>query len=285
MTSKTTTNAKKSDADDSAGDPARAARARRDRPRSKALKAKSSRMGGLGVGTIALFVAVGLVALAIIGYAGWKVWDKTRPFGEQRAQKISGVVNYRAKDVDWLTNRHVAGPQKYQTSPPVGGNHNSAWENCEGDVYTEQIPKEHAVHSLEHGAVWITYRPDLPSDEVNALKKKVQGVGYMMMSPFPGLDSPISLQAWGFMLKVDSADDSRIDKFIKAFRQHSNVERGATCSGGITITGEKPYDPQPGQPGQQMPGQQPAQGQPAAGQPPAQGQAPAQGAPAGQKGA
>ena len=39
------------------------------------------------------------------------------------------------------------------------------------------------------------------------------------MSPYPGLDAPISLQAWGYQLKVDNADDPRIDDFIKALRQ------------------------------------------------------------------
>ena len=84
-----------------------------------------------------------------------------------------------------------------------------------GDVYDAPIANEHAVHSLEHGAVWITYRPDLPADQVAKLKAKVQGKEKMMLSPYDGLDKPISLQAWGYQLKVDNADDGRIDEFIK----------------------------------------------------------------------
>ena len=93
--------------------------------------------------------------------------------------------------------------------------HNAAWQNCMGDVYDAPIANEHAVHSLEHGAVWITYRPGLPQDQLDKLAGKVRGVEKMLMSPYEGLDKPISLQAWGYQLKVDNADDPRIDEFIK----------------------------------------------------------------------
>ena len=97
---------------------------------------------------------------------------------------------------------------KYKSSPPVGGDHNPSWQNCMGDVYNAPIPNEHAVHSLEHGAVWITYRPDLPRTRSRRSPTKVEGKEYMLMSPFAGLDKPISLQAWGYQLKVDNADDA-----------------------------------------------------------------------------
>jgi hypothetical protein len=104
------------------------------------------------------------------------------------------------------------------------------------------------VHSLEHGAVWITYRPDLPADQVAELKSKVEGTEKLFMSPFANLDAPISLQAWGFKLKVDNADDSRIDEFIKALRVNASIEGpNASCSSGITATGTTPRDLQPPQ--------------------------------------
>jgi hypothetical protein len=99
------------------------------------------------------------------------------------------------------------------------------------------------VHSLEHGTVWITYRPDLPADQVAKLKEKVQGQEKMMLSPYDGLDKPISLQAWGFQLKVDNADDSRIDEFIKTLRVNASIEGpNANCAQGVTATGTTPRD-------------------------------------------
>lgn len=197
---------------------------------------------GLPWGNIVLGGIVGIVALSIIGYGVWYSWDASKPFGERRAQHIDGLQNYRAKDVKWLTQNHVTGKVKYQTSPPVGGNHNGSWENCQGDVYAKQIPNEHAVHSLEHGAVWVTYDPNLPQAQKDALAAKVKGKDYMLMSPYPGLDKPISLQAWGFQLKVDNASDKRIDEFISQFRLNASVETGAVCSNGLTVTGDTPQE-------------------------------------------
>lgn len=206
------------------------------RPSGKPVKPiKPARPWGMIIaGTI-----VGVLAIAIIVYGAIQVVDSNKPFGDREAQQISGVVNYRDSDPAMLTNGHKDGKLTYKTSPPVGGDHNGAWQNCQGDVYTQQIPNEHAVHSMEHGAVWITYSPDLPADQVKKLADKVNK-DYMLMSPYPGLDKPVSLQAWGFQLKLDSVDDPRIDEFITAFRQNANVEPGATCSSGVQVTGDTP---------------------------------------------
>jgi hypothetical protein len=111
-----------------------------------------------------------------------------------------------------------------------------------GDVYAAEIPKEQATHSMEHGAVWVTYNPSLPKDQIAELAKKVDGKSFMLMSPYPGLDKPISLQAWGYQLKVDSAGDGRIDDFIGALRQNTSQEPQAGCSSGITDTGKEPLN-------------------------------------------
>ena len=121
-------------------------------------------------------------------------------------------------------------------SPPVGGDHDATWQNCQGDVYTAAVGNTHAVHSLEHGAVWITYRPGLPAAQIEALTGRVEGTDYTFLSPFPGLDRPISLQAWGYQLKVDDAGDERIDAFLEKYRVSASMEPGATCGNGTTAT-------------------------------------------------
>ena len=43
--------------------------------------------------------------------------------------------------------------------PPAFGAHLGAWQNC--GIYDQPVEVGHALHSLEHGAVWLTYSPDL----------------------------------------------------------------------------------------------------------------------------
>ena len=58
------------------------------------------------------------------------------------------------------------------------------------------------------------------------------GQQYLLLSPYPGLDQPISLQSWGHQLKLSDVDDPRIDQFVAALRlnQYTFPEPGATCA-------------------------------------------------------
>jgi len=62
------------------------------------------------------------------------------------------------------SRNHVTTPVQYPQTPPAAGDHSPVWLNC--GVYPEPVPDEQAVHSLEHGAVWVTYNPDLPAPVV-----------------------------------------------------------------------------------------------------------------------
>lgn len=193
-------------------------------------------------GPIAMFVAVGVIAAGIIGYAFWAQRDTGSQDWSDRAAEIEGIVDYRAENPDMLTNGHQSGPLQYEVLPPVGGDHNGAWQNCQGTVYDAPIANEHAVHSLEHGAIWVAYNPDtLPADQVSELTSLVEGSDKLFLSPFPELDAPISLQAWGYQLKVDSASDPRVNEFIRTLRVNASIEGpSARCDGGISTTGTTP---------------------------------------------
>jgi uncharacterized protein DUF3105 len=204
---------------------------------------------GRNWGPIMMFVAAGVVALSIIGFGAYQVYQRdNQPAWQDRAAAIPGIQNYLVSNPDWFqydpnVGNHKAGPLSYPGSPPVGGVHNPHWQNCMGDVYTAQIPKEQAVHSLEHGAIWVTYNPDkLSADQVNQLAGKVRDVEFTLMSPYPGLDQPISLQAWGYQLKLTDPSDGRIDDFISALRKNASQEPTAGCSGGYTDPGTTPLD-------------------------------------------
>ncbi len=127
---------------------------------------------------------------------------------------------------------HKEGELTYAQTPPVGGVHNSAWQNC--GLYEQQIRNENGVHSLEHGAIWITYKPGMVVAELEKLKNLTKQSGYRLLSPYSGLPSPIVVSAWGYQLKVESVDDPRLMSFISKYEQNpAGPEPGAPCTGGI----------------------------------------------------
>jgi hypothetical protein len=109
---------------------------------------------------------------------------------------------------------HVTGQVSYPQDPPVGGPHNADSVPC--GAYDTPLPNELAVHTLEHGVVWITYSPDLPDADIAVLAAK-GGERKVMVSPYPGLDSPVVASAWARQLRLDTVNDVRIDQFIGAF--------------------------------------------------------------------
>ena len=157
-----------------------------------------------------------------------------------------------------LEHQHVNGPVTYVLTPPVGGPHDSVWMNA--GVYTVPIPAERAVHNLEHGAVWITYRPDLPVADVTALTAFVgrqslidesagtriamQQSRYVDLSPWSGngLPAPIVISAWGHQLRVTSATDPRLQRFVDTFRNSHTYspEYGSPVDGVPVQTGGRP---------------------------------------------
>jgi hypothetical protein len=128
---------------------------------------------------------------------------------------------------------HLQGPIAYDRTPPAGGDHAPAWQNC--GFYGQPISTEAAVHSMEHGAVWITFAPDLPAAQVDRLRQLARQT-YVLVSPWPGddLPAPVVASAWGRQLRLDSADDPRLDAFVRAFRAGPQTpEPGAPCAGAI----------------------------------------------------
>jgi hypothetical protein len=139
----------------------------------------------------------------------------------------------------------------YTKAPPDGGRHAPVWADCNGTVYPVPVRNEQMVHALEHGAVWIAYNVDeVTGDDRQSLADRVDGQPYLLMSPYPALDAPISLQAWGHQLKLDDPNDQRIDQFIKALRenQYTAPEPGARCDSqdtGFDVANPPPFDPRP----------------------------------------
>ncbi|GAA1893049.1 DUF3105 domain-containing protein [Paeniglutamicibacter psychrophenolicus] len=144
------------------------------------------------------------------------------------AAPIEGVKDYKVPSAN-----HVDAKVTYAQKPGVGGDHNPVWLNC--GIYEKPVPENNAVHSLEHGAVWISY-DGISDAELAVLKQDVGEKTYMLLTPYPDQGAKIKLTAWGEQLSVDAADDPRIAAFVKKYRQGPQTpEPGAPCTGGVGL--------------------------------------------------
>lgn len=165
-----------------------------------------------------LWLPIGLLVVALVAFVIYRALEP----------EVEGAVFVEAA----IPNQHDPDLRiEFGGLPPTGGVHNPAWQNC--GIYTDPVQPEYAIHSMEHGAVWVTYHPDLPADQVAALQDLVRGQSYLLLSPYPDQSSNIVLTAWDVQLQVDSADDERIEAFIRQYRRSRGPESGASCSGGV----------------------------------------------------
>ncbi|MDP9765190.1 DUF3105 domain-containing protein [Deinococcus enclensis] len=147
-----------------------------------------------------------------------------------REPALDGVQTFTYEGGD-----HREGPIEYAESPPAGGPHNPRWQNC--GIYTGELHDEYAVHSLEHGAVWVTYTPAVSPADVRLLQEALDGRTHVLLSPRSEQDAPIVMTAWNAQLELQRADDPRVTRFIQVYEQGGTApENGASCSGAYSET-------------------------------------------------
>jgi hypothetical protein len=192
-------------------------------------KRRRSRLVWWIVGSVAaLLVVAAIVASIVFAPAAPPTYDR----GDSDGSGIEGLETFEN------TANHVDTAVDYEQAPPAGGDHNAVWLNC--GVYTEPVPNENAVHSLEHGAVWVTYDPaQVSDDDIAALEAQLPST-YTVLSPYEGMDTPIAVSAWNAQLKVDAADDERIEEFVRAYWRSTNApEPNAACTGAFDAPGKQ----------------------------------------------
>ncbi|MFF3401561.1 DUF3105 domain-containing protein [Streptomyces sp. NPDC002659] len=176
----------------------------------------------------------GVVVAGLVGFGVYVLNKESDKKDQELAQAKAPVTGEKSWDAKKLGRTHVTKTVTYPMKPPVGGDHNQVWMNCNGDVYKEPVPDMNAVHSLEHGAVWVTYNDKASAGDVSKLSEKVKKTPYTLMSPFKGQAGPIMLSAWGKQLTVDSASDPRVSQFFTKYVQGAQTpEPGAACTNGL----------------------------------------------------
>lgn len=183
-----------------------------------------------------LLVLAGLACNTVTGSADDPVEIELSPVsssGETAEQPDIPSLAEAVETFDNISAAHEENPEYPDTgAPPPGGPHAPSWQNC--GVYTEPVEARHVLHSLEHGAVWLTYDPNLPEEDISLLQDLAKEQAYTVMSPYPGLRSAVVLTAWGVQFDTDSADDPRILEFLLTYQQGEQTpELGAPCQGGL----------------------------------------------------
>lgn len=122
-------------------------------------------------------------------------------------------------------------PITYSTNPPSSGSHYPIWANFL--EYNAPVADGYLVHSLEHGAVLLTYDCDPnacspPAGVLEALRAVRNAVPTdplcdpairvrVILAPRPANDVPVAASAWGATYKADCVDAPSLSKFITDF--------------------------------------------------------------------
>ncbi len=179
---------------------------------------------GIGAAVIA---AVVVVAVVVANSSS----PSATPTGSAGSSTITGLTTFTL-----AAGVHVTTPvdyeKQYGMNPPAGGEHNPVWLNC--GIYDQPQQNENAVHSLEHGAVWITYDPTVVTGaDLDTLRAAIPST-YAILSPYPNLPAPVVASAWGAQVQLDGVDDARLATFIQTYwRAATSPEPAAACTGAL----------------------------------------------------
>lgn len=179
---------------------------------------------------LALMLVVGGVLLVSKMGSGIQKEDATKP--EKVSKEVLGTEVFSI-----VSREHIESGtpgSKYNSDPPTSGPH---WPNdAHKGIYDKELPDEQLIHNLEHGFIWISYRPvngDLQAsqatggasmngatqEEINQLKGLIEKDDWkVVMEPRSKDQAKIVLAAWGRLLKLDNFDEKRVKDFISTYR-------------------------------------------------------------------
>ena len=172
---------------------------------------------------IPIFVWFLAPTLIIVAIGAWFL--TSNPMGDQNQdnpETLSAVSNPIAGTEEFTIagREHIAEGTKstnYNSNPPTSGSHWAAPANK--GIYDQALPDERILHNLEHGYIWISYKPEISPEVINNIKNIVNEDDWkIVMAPRAENDSQINLAAWGRLLKMDEPDYQKIKDFIETYK-------------------------------------------------------------------
>lgn len=162
------------------------------------------------------------VVLVVIAFGALALSTKKSPEEAAFIEEVREVsLEGRVEEFEIEGQEHVS-PRtdvEYKTNPPTSGSHLAQAENW--GVYGSEIDNKAAVHGLEHGGVWISYK-DVEDDA----KTILEDIGRSnplstIVSPRSGNDDKIVVASWGRMMKLEVVDKALIQKYIDTYKNQS----------------------------------------------------------------
>ena len=125
--------------------------------------------------------------------------------------------------IESLSRDHVSigtEVKNYNSNPPTSGPH---WpETTSRGIHDEEVADEYLVHNLEHGEIWLSYRPGIPAEIKKELENITKDFSKVVLTPRSKNDADIALAAWGrldkFNLEGQVLDKARVENFIRRWR-------------------------------------------------------------------
>lgn len=160
-------------------------------------------------------VFYGIIATLVIGFVGYVgLTQKSKPkeaiIGVQHKEQGKNHIPRGQQHEPYNSDPASSGPHYADQGAPT------PW-----GVYTQEVPEEVFLHNQEHGGVIITYRPDLPADQLKQLQAlfappysdKTFSPTKAIVTPRSKNTKPIQLAAWTYTLDLDQYDEAKIKQF------------------------------------------------------------------------
>ncbi|MDQ4107741.1 MAG: DUF3105 domain-containing protein, partial [Actinomycetota bacterium] len=184
--------------------------------------------------------AIGIAAAAVAAITLFRSFSGPNdiPDAAIRAATRAGCTEVDQPASSAPANQHLQPSQlpfTYADTPATSGFHEQSWIS-EPKVFDSQPPETQAVHSLEHGAVFVYYLPEadggIAQDVVDRLAEIARGDQATFLAPYPGLtaETALTLTAWNRRQSCPSGDgltpqtaSTIVNGFVTAFECTGNA--------------------------------------------------------------